>query len=901
MKEWHSLTPTQVLEELGTSREGLSQAESEKRLLEDGPNSLEQLQKESALRRLLRQFNDVLIYILIFAAGLTAYLQEWVDTGVIVAVVVLNAVIGFIQEGKAEQALEMIREMLSPEANVLRDGKRRHVDAADLVVGDVVLIESGDRVPADVRLIETKELEVQEAVLTGESSAVRKSVDSVAEDALLGDRVCMAYSGTIVARGTARAVVVATGAETEVGRIGEMVAEVKQLKTPLIEKVDRFGAWLSVVILVVAAGLFGFGWVARSYEVTELFMLVVSLAVAAIPEGLPAIMTITLALGVRHMAESNAIVRKLPAVETLGSVTVICSDKTGTLTRNEMIAGGVLLATGRVEVSASDKRLRGEFSRDDEAIDVGGDEAFMSLVRAASLCNDAQIEVEDDENWSVEGEPTEAALVLLGARAGMDRDEEEEKYRRIDTIPFESERRFMATLHEEPGDKRVVFLKGAPEKVFSLCNRQKAATGDEPLDKDYWEEHSDRLAADGFRLLAIAMQVVDADVEKLDPAKVGDEFLLLGVVGMMDPPRQEAIRAIESAQRAGIRVKMITGDHVKTAQSIGERMNIGRGKEPITGRELEAANEDEIVKLACEHDIFARTSPEHKLRIVEALQRHREVVAMTGDGVNDAPALKRADVGVAMGIKGTEATKQAADMILADDNFASIERAIREGRTIYDNLKKTILFLLPTNGAEAFMILAAVILALENLPITPVQILWVNMVTAVTLALAISFEPAEDGVMRRPPRPPDEPIVGRYSIVRIIMVALLIGVLALFSFFNAQDNGASIELARTIAVNTLVGGQLFYLFNSRFLTAPSFTPKALVSNPAALIAVAVLVVLQIIFTYTPIFQLWFDTESLKPIHWLWVLGAGLVVFVVVEVEKAIGRALRRGDAEARRR
>ena len=891
MKLWHHLDTEQVLQELETSSTGLSQDEVKQRVEKWGLNTLEEVKKESPVRRLLRQFHDVLIYILILAAGLTAYLQEWVDTGVILAVVVINAIIGFVQEGKAEEALELIRKMLSVESTVLRDGHRRRVDAEALVPGDIVWIESGDQVPADVRLIEVKNLEVEEALLTGESQPVHKGTEPVEEQAPLGDRRCMAYSGTVVVRGTARAVVVATGKDTEVGRIGAMVSEVQSLQTPLLRKIDRFAMWLSLLIVVVAAGLFAFGWFARTYALTELFMLGVSLAVAAIPEGLPAIMTITLALGVRRMAERNTIVRQLPAVETLGSVTVICSDKTGTLTRNEMTAREVVTAQHRFQIAGQGCSPQGTLSRGGEEVDPSEQPVVRQLARAAALCNDAELVRDDAGEWVVEGEPTEGALVVFAARAGFQRDSGVASYPRIDAVPFEAERRYMATLHAGEKDQHLIVLKGAPERVLAMCSHQRVDGNDEAIDHQYWSEQADAVAAEGYRLLAIAERHVDAGVTTISPSELGDQFVLLGMVAMMDPPREEAIIAIEQAQQAGIRVKMITGDHAKTARSIGEQMNIGRGRPAITGRELEQADDDELVRLACDHDVFARTSPEHKLRIVQALQRHDEVVAMTGDGVNDAPALKRADVGIAMGIKGTEATKQAADMVLVDDNFASIERAIYEGRTIYDNLKKTILFLLPTNGAEALMVMAAVILALEYMPITPVQILWVNMITAVTLALALAFEPAEEGVMRRPPRRSDEPIVGRYAILRIIAVAIIIGSLSLASFFGAKADGLSIELARTIAVNTLVAGQLFYLFSSRFLVDPSYTRAGLFGNPIALGSAGALIFFQMVFTYTPIFQTWFATEGLQLQHWVPVIGAGMVVFVAAEMEKAIWRRL----------
>ncbi len=880
-QNWHGKSAKEVLEQLGVDREGLSDQEAAKRLERDGRNTLDEVSTESRWIRLFRQFHDVLIYILIVAAGLTAYLGEWIDTGVILGVVVINAVIGYVQEGKAEEALEEIRNMLSPTATVIRDGHRKEIDAAELVVGDVVRLEAGAQVPADVRIIEINGLEVEEAILTGESEPVAKQVEVVDDEAVVGDRTNLAFSGTIVVRGTGRAVVVATGADTEVGQIGEMVSEVEKLKTPLIQAIDEFGMRLSVIILVVAAALFAFGWFGRPgfYEVEELFMLVVSLAVASIPEGLPAIMTITLALGVRRMAERNAIVRKLPAVETLGSVTVICSDKTGTLTRNEMEAQRVVSAGGEVAVEELGEDV-GQWPRGVEEV-----------VRGGLLCNDAELVEGREDGRSFEGEPTEGALVMLAARVGLDPEEEGTRYQRRAEIPFASEQRYMATLNDDGEGGAMIKVKGGPERLLELCQRQVGDEGVEALEAERWQEAADGLADEGFRVLAVAGRPVEAELSSLQEEDLHDEegLIFYGLVAIIDPPRPEAIEAVKTAQQAGITVKMITGDHGRTARSIGEQMGIGDGREAVVGRTLEAANDEEWVSYARDHDVFARTSPEHKLKIVEALQSQDQVVAMTGDGVNDAPALKRADVGVAMGIKGTEATKQAADMVLADDNFASISRAIHEGRTIYDNLKKTILFLLPTNGAEALMVLAAVVLAMEHLPITPVQILWVNMVTAVTLALALAFEPSESGLMERKPRATDEPIVGRYGIARIVVVAVLIGSMALGGFHWAYGQYGQLEMAQTVAVNTLVAGQLFYLFSSRFLAEPAYRLEALLSNHVALMASGLLVVIQLLFTYTPVAQELFGAAPLGWGQWGWVLSAGVLVFAVVEFEKGIHR------------
>jgi magnesium-transporting ATPase (P-type) len=890
---WHAVPADEAVRRLGSSADqGLDAGDARRRLDRYGPNRLPEAQRESALIRLLKQFHNVLIYVLLAAAVVTALLGEWIDTGVILAVVVVNAVIGFVQEGKAEQALEGIRKMLSLEATVVRDGRRQTIPADDLVPGDLVLLESGDRVPADLRLLSARNARVEEAALTGESVPVEKGAAPVPEETLLGDRVNLAFSGTLVAAGQLRGLVVATGERTEIGRIGEMVSRVEKLTTPLLEKIDRFGKQLSVAILVLSAVLFLFGWFVRGYTLEEIFLVVVSFAVAAIPEGLPAILTITLALGVQRMAGRNAILRRLPAVETLGSVTTICSDKTGTLTRNEMTVGRVLTAEHRFGVSGSGYHPQGEFQLDGSDVRPDEHEILLEVARAGLLCNDAELARGGDGEWTLSGDPTEGAMLVLGAKAGLDREAELATRPRVDAIPFESENRFMATLHAEPDGGRVIYVKGAPERVLEMADRVRAGGGTAELDEGAWRERTDALADEGFRTLAVAVKEAPADQEELGDEDVLGGFTLLGVTGMIDPPRPEAIEAVAICQRAGIRVKMITGDHALTARSIGARMGIGDGTPAKTGRDVENASDRELLSIVREHDVFARSSPEHKLRLVRALQAQDEVVAMTGDGVNDAPALKQADIGVAMGIKGTEAAKSAAEMVLADDNFATIELAVEEGRTVYDNLKKTILFILPTNGAEALMVIAAVALAYAYLPVTPVQILWVNMVTAVTLALALAFEPTEPGIMERPPRARHEPILSGYLLWRIAFVSVIIAAACLWLFDWELARGATPERARTVAVNALVAGQLFYLFNTRYIMQSSLGVGRLLSNPAALVAAAILVVLQMVFTYLPIFQTWFGTAALEPVDWLWVLGVGVTVFVLVEIEKAVMR--RRG-------
>lgn len=891
---WHSETPEKVLEVFRAHRQGLSQSEAEQRLAKHGPNRLPEEPKEHPLRRFLRQFNNVLIYILLAGAILTALLQEWLDSGVILAVVCINALIGFIQEGKAERALEGIRKLLSLEATVLREGRRKRLGAERVVPGDIVLLEAGDRVPADLRLLSAKNLRIEEAILTGESEPASKSSAAMAASTTLADRSCMAYSGTLVTSGQGSGVVIATGVHTEIGRIGVMVSQVEKLTTPLLRNMSVFGRQLSLAIVVLSAAVFLFGYLARSYSLAELSIAVISLAVAAIPEGLPAIITVTLALGVQRMAQRNAIIRRLPAVETLGSVTAICSDKTGTLTRNEMSARQLILATGSFTVSSSGYAPEGHVTRDGQEVPANEQAELSRLALAGVLCSDAEFTPGDAAGqWRLEGDPTEGAVVMLGMKLGLPQGALFADYPRLDAIPFESERRFMATLNRTPQGAQTIYLKGAPETVLARCASQHQNGHPQPLDKAYWHQQIDLSADQGHRLLAIASKTLRHPQDQLEWADVQDGFALLGLIGIMDPPRDEAARAVHECQQAGIKVKMITGDHALTARRIAAEVGIGDGVKVITGEELDALDEASLPAVALEHQVFARTSPEHKLRLVTALQASGEVTAMTGDGINDAPALKRSDVGIAMGIKGAEATKNVAEMVLADDNFVSIKDAVLEGRTTFDNLRKTILFLLPINGAEALTIIVGVVLALRDLPITPVQILWVNMVSSVILALALAFEPAEPGVMQRPPRDPSEPLVSGYLLWRVAFVSVLIATLSLLLFNVAVDNGSSLDQARTIAINVLVAGELFYLFNCRFITTRSLSLRGLFGNRQAWIAVGLLISAQLVFTYLPLSHSLFGTAGLGGEDWLLVLGAGVSVFLLVEIEKWLAWKVKR--------
>jgi magnesium-transporting ATPase (P-type) len=892
MSDWHQLSAQEVLDAVSSSAHGLSHAEAAQRLAQYGPNRLTPPKRRGPLLRFLLQFHNVLIYVLLTSAAVTALLAHWVDTSVIVGVVVINAIIGFIQEGKAEKAMEAIRRMLSPEATVLREGRREVIAAEALVPGDIVLLQSGDKVPADLRLLSAKNLRIEEATLTGESTAVEKNISAASAQAVLGDRFCMAYSSTLVVYGQGSGVVVATAGNTEIGRISALLEEVQELTTPLLRQMEVFGRWLTVAIMALAAITFLFGWLVHRFDLGDMFLAAVSMAVAAIPEGMPAVLTITLALGVQRMATRNAIVRRLPAVEALGSVTVICTDKTGTLTRNEMTVQRVITATQVFEVSGTGYAPHGGLSIAGKEVNIAEHAEMFDLLRAGLLCNDAALH-ESGGEWHIAGDPTEGALVTLAAKSGLDAVFEHESLPRTDLIPFESEHRFMATLHHDHAGHAFVFVKGAVEQVLEMCHLQRALGEDEALDLAYWHGRMAEAGALGQRVLALAMKIVGDGQRELNFGDMRGGYTLLGMVGISDPPREEAIAAVRDCHEAGIRVKMVTGDHAETARAIATQLGIGNGH-ALSGYELDALDEAALREAVRDVDVFARASPEHKLRLVKALQANGEIVAMTGDGVNDAPALKRADIGVAMGMKGTEVAKEAAEMVLADDNFATIAHAVKEGRTVYDNIKKAIVFIMPTNGGEAGMVLVAILLGM-TLPITPVQILWVNMVTAVTLALALSFERSEPGAMRRPPRDPREPILSGFMLWRIVFVSLLLtgGPLALFLWESAR--GTSIEESRTVAVNALVVGEMAYLFNCRYLLAPIRTWQDFTGNAYVLLTITILAAIQAVFTYLPFMQGVFGVVAIDATAWARIIGFGVFLFVAVEIEKTLIRqAQRRG-------
>ena len=897
--DWHALTTAEALRQLRADAAGLSAAEAAARLARHGANRLPQAPRRGPLRRLAAQFDNLLIHLLIASAALVAAIGHWLDSAVILAVVLVNALIGFIQEGRAERALDSIRALLTLRARALRDGLPSGLPAEQLVPGDVVLIEAGDRIPADLRLLDSHNLRLDESMLSGESLPVDKSSAAVAADAPLAERSSLAYAGCLVAAGQARGLVVATGADSELGRIGALVEQVEPLSTPLLRQLERFGRRLTAAILALAAALFTFGLLARDYSAGEMLLAAVGIAVAAVPEGLPAVVTIALAIGVQRMAGQRAIVRRLPAVETLGTVSCICSDKTGTLTRNEMTAQRLLTAAGDYSLSGGGYAPRGELQPDHGA---AGDAAPLArIARCAALCNDARLLAPDAEHahWRIEGDPTEAALLVLARKLGLDESAVQAAHPRRALIPFSAEARYMATLHPGRDGHRLICLKGAPERLLACCTSELGDDGgSRPLDADAWHARLEALAGRGLRLLALA---------ELEPAagEAGDGDLagaldaggacLLGVVGLIDPLREEALQAVAECRAAGIRVRMITGDHAGTAAAIGAQLGLAGA--PLTGRDIDRLDDAALAARLGDTEVFARTSPEHKLRLVRALQAGGEVVAMTGDGVNDAPALRRADIGVAMGGKGSEAAVEAAEVVLADDNFASIVRAVREGRTVYANVRKAILFMLPTNAGEALALVLAILLGVD-LPVTPLQILWVNMVTAVTLAIALAFEPREPRAMTRPPRDPREPLLDLHLLWRLLFVALLMVAICGGLFLWALADGADLPLARSLAVNALVACEIAYLFASRRLYGAVLNRDGLLGNRIALLAVAALLALQLGFTYLPLSQALFGVAPLGAGHWLLILPLATGLLLLVEAEKALLR--RRGRRRARR-
>ncbi|AJA46592.1 cation-transporting ATPase Pma1 [Clostridium pasteurianum DSM 525 = ATCC 6013] len=884
-KNWHSMTSDEVIGCLETNDlKGITEKEAQNRIEEFGKNLLPEGKKESPFIKFLKQFNDVLIFVLLGCAVIAAALRHFVDTGVIIGVVVINGVIGFLQENKAERALEGIKNMLSLRAHVMRDGKRIEIDSADLVVGDIVILNPGDKIPADMRLIKTVNLKVEESALTGESTAVEKSVDVIDENSVLGDRTNMVFSGTAVSAGTGLGVVIATGKDTEIGKINKMLCDVKKITTPLIRQTSKFGKTISVSIVIIAIVVYFFGAFFRDYGTSELLLSVIGLAVAAIPEGLPAILSIILAIGVENMAKRKAIIRNLPSVETLGSVSAICSDKTGTLTKNEMTVKAVVTSDGYYEVSGSGYSPKGEITENNKEINIGNDITLKDTLLCFKSCNDSHLGKDNKGEWIINGDPTEGALLTLAEKSN----EKLENLSREATIPFDSEYKYMATLVKDNG-KNIVYIKGAPDRLFDIAEKEASKNGEKGFNREYWEKQMKKFASTGKRVIGAAYKKVSKDVTSIDHDDLNGEIIFLGLAGIIDPPREEAIEAIEKCSEAGITVKMITGDHVDTAKAIGKQMGIKNADMALEGKEIEAMTDNELKEAAVKYNIFGRTSPKHKLRLVEAIQSHGQICAMTGDGVNDAPALKRADVGIAMGIKGTEVTKDASEVVLVDDNFRTIVNAVEEGRRVYDNLKKTILFILPTNGAQAFLIIASILFG-TLIPLTPVQVLWLNMVISITVSMALAFEKMEKGAMKRPPRNSKAPLLDRYFVWRIVFVSILIGGVTLLINVNLINRGYELMQVRTVTLHIIVISQMFHLFNSRNIRNFAFN-KDFFSNKAAFIVSGVLILLQLLITYVPFMNKIFGTVPIKPYQWILPVLIGIGIFIIVEIEKFIMRRI----------
>lgn len=885
--KWYQLDFEEVFSTLQTSEEGLSETEVRQRLETYGPNKLPEQEGISRLKILLHQFTSPLIYILLVAGIVTTLLGEYIDTGVIAAVLILNAIIGYFQEYKAETSVRALKSMMVPKAKVVRGGKEKEISSEELVPGDIVLLASGGKVPADLRLFKTTELRIEEAALTGESVPVEKKVKPIKDENLTpGDQTNMCFMGTIVVNGRGRGIVVETGNKTILGQIAREVGELSVTVTPLQQKIVKFAHLIGFLVLgsVAAISILGFF---LGLAIAEIFKIAVAAAVAAVPEGLPIVVTITMAIGISRMAKRNAIIRKLPAVETLGSTTVICSDKTGTLTKNEMTVKVIHDTQHTYEVTGSGYEPKGEILRDWESCDVATLDGVCGVVRIGMLCNESRI-YEEDGQVRVDGDPTEGALIVSAMKAGLDPEEEKGRYPQQSIIPFESERGFMATLHQNEG-RKFIFTKGAPEKIIDMCSQP---AGGSPIDKEKILKTAEHFAQDGMRVLGMAYKEVPAEFGELTHDNLGAEFILAGIQGMIDPPRPEAIEAVKGCREAGIRVAMITGDHAVTASAIGEMFGIARERsEVVTGRKLEMMSDDDLFKRVKEVSVYARVSPQHKLRIVQQFMRQGEVVAVTGDGVNDAPALKAAHIGVAMGKTGTDVAREAADMVITDDNFASIFHAVGEGRVVFDNIRKVTLFLIPTGFAAIVSILIAMVLDIP-IPYVAAQLLWINLVTNGLQDVALAFEPGEKDVIKRKPRNLREGIMSRLMYERSILVGLIISAGVIYNFIQALDDGVSLERARTIAVTTMVLFQFFQAWNSRSELQSVFRINPL-SNPFLFYSMVAAFLAQLAVIYVPALQWVFRTEALALSDWAQIVMVSLTVVIAVEADKAIRRYKRK--------
>jgi len=902
-KRWYQQPVDEVFEALGSRPEGLSTGESKARLGIYGYNELK-FKKRSILARFIMQFHSALIYILLAAAIITGIWNMWIDTAVILAVVLANTIIGFIQEGKAEGSVEALKRMMTPECTVLRDGNKKNIPARELVPGDVVLLEEGARVPADLRLFYTKNMSADEATLTGESVPVVKDVAPIPKaDVAPADQRCIAFSGTFITRGSGRGIVVATGEHTEIGRIAKLMRETRKITTPLMRKMADFTRLLVIVIVIIAAIAFLLG-VLLGFPIVYSFLASVSLAVAAIPEGLPAIMTINLAFGVTAMAHRNALIKRLPAAETLGCTTVICTDKTGTLTMNQMTVSRIYSGGRDYSVSGVGYEPSGEFFLDNSVINPEqGSKELIETLRAGFLCNSASLVMNEEGGYDIIGDPTEAALLVSAIKAGITTST---RFTQLDEIPFMAEQQYMATLHEGITDNdNVIYVKGSPERVLKMCQKQMVNGTSRPLREEEILAKAEEMAGEALRVLAMAYKPVSKDKHTLNPEDLVD-MTFLGLQGMMDPPRAEAIGAIQRCTRAGIRVVMVTGDHEQTARAIARQLGINTG-DVLTGEELSKMSDDQLYEVVDNVSVYARAAPEHKFRIIKQLRRRGHIIAATGDGVNDAPALKAADIGIAMGITGTEVSKEAADIILTDDNFASIVAAVEEGRHIFENIRKVILYTLPTNGGQTMLILGAILLApfipLFNplsggrLPLEPVQILWINLVDAVVLALPLIKEPKEKGLLERPPRSPEERLTDSPFFKKVGIVSLVMALAGfMIYYYYGIHAGSPMELTRaqTAAFTTIMLVHICYLFTARSITESAFSFSPF-SNKWVIIGVAVALGLQLTIIYAlPLLGINpFRTMPLPAGWWILMILVALPMFFIIEFEKFLTRRLKK--------
>ncbi len=879
---WYQLPVKEVIQKLGTSEKGLTDKEAKQRLSQHGLNKLAEEEKINKFKILLHQFTSPLIYILLVAGVVTIFLEEYIDSGVIFSVVILNAIIGFIQEFKAEESVRALKKMVVPKAKVLRNGNEKEINSEELVPGDIVMLASGVRVPADLRLFKTIELRIDESMLTGESIPVDKITSLIREDNLTpGDQKNMTFMGTIVVNGRAKGLVVETGHRTFLGQIAKEVREVLEIKTPLQNRLMHFAKLIGIVVTAFSAIVFMAGTMLGE-KASEMFMTAVATAVSAIPEGLPVAVTITMAIGVARMARRNSIIRKLPAVETLGSTTVIGSDKTGTLTKNEMTVKLIFDGKHTYEATGSGYEPRGELLLDGMPLEARDLKNLLHVLRIGLLCNESNI-YEENGQYKVDGDPTEGALIVSALKASLKPETEKEKYQQITIIPFESDYGYMATLHKHRG-KKIIFVKGAPERVLDMCIEDIQG---EKIKASEILNIASNFAQEGLRVLAFAYKIASDETEELTHREI-ESLTFVGLQGMIDPPRPEVISAIDGCKKAGIRVVMITGDHSVTAVAIAKKLGIGSGDyKVLAGKDIEALSDRELFNKVKDISVYARVSPQHKLRITQQLLKHGDIVAITGDGVNDAPALKAAHIGIAMGKSGTDVAKEASDMVLTDDNFASIFAAVEEGRVVYENIKKVTLFLVSCGFGELVAIIVTILIGYP-IPYIPAQILWLNLVTNGLQDIALAFEPAEKGILARPPRNPEEGILSSLMIQRTFLMGMVLAAGTLFIFISNLNSGVPLGRARTLALTTMVFFQFYQAFNCRsekqsiFTTSPFSNPFLLYSMIAAFLA-------QLSVIYVPALQWVFRTEPITINEWLQILMVSVTVIIVVEIDKWIRR------------